>query len=438
MNESGASSLAKDALPRRIVVVGAGLLGGSLLAALQTRRAFGDRPGIHLVAVSGTQTLKALRDRDWCDELHPYERLEEACDEADLVVLCAPLSALQTHLLRISASRDRLARGAVVTDVGSTKALVCRVGFAGFPHEGDGSPRFVGGHPMAGSEKSGIAAADPLLYQSALWVLCPPEGLAEGQDAGLRALVQACGARLAVLAPVVHDAAVARISHAPQILSSALARWAGHNESLSEASLALAAGGFRDMTRLALSRWEVWRDIVATNPGPIAEALAELSKDLSALARSARLWREALESFPEDLRGAQRRGHYFEALAKGDMEAAGALLPRSDLAAHLRDAEDEFHKAFEQGHQFRSRFRMPRKGIAHDLHEFVVRLEDRPGQLLAFLQPLAEAGLNVQDLEILKVREGESGTLLVGFASAEDAQRAKDVLGQGRFLVMDR
>ncbi len=291
---------------------------------------------------------------------------------------------------------------------------------------------------MAGSEKSGIAAADPLLYQSALWVLCPPEGLAEGQDAGLRALVQACGARLAVLAPVVHDAAVARISHAPQILSSALARWAGHNESLSEASLALAAGGFRDMTRLALSRWEVWRDIVATNPGPIAEALAELSKDLSALARSARLWREALESFPEDLRGAQRRGHYFEALAKGDMEAAGALLPRSDLAAHLRDAEDEFHKAFEQGHQFRSRFRMPRKGIAHDLHEFVVRLEDRPGQLLAFLQPLAEAGLNVQDLEILKVREGESGTLLVGFASAEDAQRAKDVLGQGRFLVMDR
>ncbi len=438
MSEATGFSPARDVLPRRIVVVGAGLLGGSLLAALQTRRAFGDRPGVHLVAVSGAGTLKALRDRDWCDDLLPYERLEEACDEADLVVLCAPLSALQTHLLRLSASRDRLARGAVVTDVGSTKALVCRVGFAGFPNEGDGSPRFVGGHPMAGSEKSGIAAADPLLYQSALWVLCPPEGLPEGQDAGLRALVQACGARLAVLAPVVHDAAVARISHAPQILSSALARWAGHNESLSEAALALAAGGFRDMTRLALSRWEVWRDIVATNPGPIADALAELSKDLSTLARSARLWREALESFPEDLQGSQRRGHYFEALAKGDMEAAGALLPRSDLAAHLRDAEGEFHKAFEQGSQFRSRFRMPRKGIAHDLHEFVVRLEDRPGQLLAFLQPLAEAGLNVQDLEILKVREGESGTLLVGFGSAEDAQRAKDVLGQGRFLVMDR
>jgi len=425
-------------LPRRIVVVGAGLLGGSIVSALQVRRPFGDEPGLHLVAVSGGKTLQALRDRDWCDELFSYDQLEAACDEADLVVLCSPLSALQTHLMRLSSARDRLARGAVVTDVGSTKSLVCRNGFAGFPDEGEGSPRFVGGHPMAGSEKSGIDAADPLLFQSALWVLCPPSDLPDGQDAGLRALIQTLGARLAVLPPDTHDASVARISHAPQIVSSALSAWAGRDETLAEPALSLAAGGFRDMTRLALSRWEVWRDIVATNPGPIAAALEELSGALAVLAESARSWDAALATFDTDPESTARLGRFFDAIARQRLDDAATLLPTSAHADGLRDAEDAFHKAFLDGSAFRSRFRMPRKGIAHDLHEFVVRLEDRPGQLQALLKPLAEAGLNVQDLEILKVREGESGTVLVGFGTAEEAAKAREVLGHDRFLVMNR
>jgi len=418
--------------------VGAGLLGGSILSALQTYRPFGDRPGVALVAVSGGRTLKALRDRDWCDEHFAYEHLEDACDEADLVILCAPLSALQTHLVRLSAARDRLARNAVVTDVGSTKALVCHTGFVGFPDEDEGSPRFVGGHPMAGSEKSGIDAADPLLFQSALWVLCPPTDLPEGHDAGLRALIQVLGARLAVLDPEIHDAAVARISHAPQILSSALSAWAGRDEALAEPALSLAAGGFRDMTRLSLSRWEVWRDIVATNPGPLAKALEELATQIHGLAESASCWESALSTFHNDSDSAVRRGHFFEAIARGSMDGAFAMLHSPELAVKLRKSEEFYRTTFHEGHEFRSRFRMPRKGIAHDLHEFVVRLEDRPGQLQALLKPLAEAGLNVQDLEILKVREGESGTVLVGFGTADEAARARIVLGHDRFLVMDR
>ena len=101
------------------------------------------------------------------------------------------------------------------------------------------------------------------------------------------------------------------------------------------------------------------------------------------------------------------------------------------------DAERSFRESFAAGRVFRERFKMPRKGIAHDLSEFVVRLEDTPGQLLALLEPLAQAGLNVQDIEILKVREGESGTVLLGFATAEQAAEARSLLGD-RFLVMDR
>jgi prephenate dehydrogenase len=101
-------------------------------------------------------------------------------------------------------------------------------------------------------------------------------------------------------------------------------------------------------------------------------------------------------------------------------------------------AELAFRDAFASGKTFRERFRMPKKGIVHDLTELVVRLEDRPGQLQALFTPLANAGINVQDLEILKVREGESGTILLGFATPDDAQRASLTITAAGFSVTAR
>ena len=419
-------------LPHRIVVVGAGLLGGSLLASLQTRRS-----SCSLRAVGSARTLGGLRSRDWCDDLFPYERLAEACDEADMVLLCSPLAAIHAHLEEVAASRDRLSPGALVMDVGSTKATICRLGFERFPDEGPDSPRFVGGHPMAGSEKSGLSASDPLLFQSALWVLCPPRDLPPERLEPVKALIAAVGARGAILEPVQHDAVVARVSHVPQILSTLLAGWVGSDEELSTASLALAAGGFRDMTRLALSSWDMWRDILATNPGPIAAGLREMASRLSTLAGQAESWSRAEEVLCGKDGDVARR--YLEAIQAGDALRESQILPSDpELGARVIEAEGAFRAAFGEGRDFRERFRMPRKGIVHDLSEFVVRLEDRPGQLLALLGPLAEAGINVQDLEILKVREGEAGTVLLGFGSPEDREKAKAVLGEGRFLVMEK
>ncbi|HNY30607.1 MAG TPA: prephenate dehydrogenase/arogenate dehydrogenase family protein [Fibrobacteria bacterium] len=417
-------------LPRRLVVVGAGLLGGSLLAALQLRRS-----ETRLVAVSSDRTLKGLEARDWCDELFGYDRLEDACEQADLVLLCSPLSSIHAHLERLSVARGRLAPNAIVMDVGSTKMRVCQAGFAGFPPESDTCARFVGGHPMAGSEKSGLGAADPLLYQSALWVLCPPPGFDATRLDSVRSLLGAVGARGAVMDPRHHDETVARVSHVPQILSSVLSGWVGSEERLSQGSLALAAGGFRDMTRLAQSSWDVWRDILATNPKPIARGLREVALRVEALAKRAHAWSQveskiAKSGDPERMRKYLEGGHT-QSMVEGLSEGPEPPVPL------LEKAEEAFREAFAEGKEFRQKFRMPRKGIAHDLTEFVVRLEDRPGQLLALLEPLAKAGVNVQDLEILKVREGESGTVLMGFASSDEAQRAKDVLSS-LFLVMDK
>lgn len=417
-------------LPRRLVVVGAGLLGGSLLAALQLRRA-----ETRLVAVSSGSTLEGLKARDWCDELFGYDQLEQACDQADLVLLCAPLSSIHAHLERISKVRERLARGAIVMDVGSTKMRVCQAGFVGFPPEEADSPRFVGGHPMAGSEKSGLAAADPLLYQSALWVLCPPPGMDPTRLDPLKSLLSAVGARGAVLDPRHHDESVARVSHVPQILSSVLAGWVGSEDRLAQASLALAAGGFRDMTRLAMSSWEMWRDIIATNPKPIGRGLRELALLLDALSKRAHAWSQ-VESKIAKSGDTERMRRYLEGHHVA-IEEDGQEVAEDVVAPSLEHAETAFRETFADGKAFRQQFRMPRKGIAHDLTEFVVRLEDRPGQLLALLEPLSKAGINVQDLEILKVREGETGTVLLGFASAEDAESARNALSN-QFLVMEK
>ncbi|MDZ7632146.1 MAG: prephenate dehydrogenase/arogenate dehydrogenase family protein [Gemmatimonadaceae bacterium] len=396
----------------RIVVIGAGLLGGSLLAALQAQRLAAERR-YHLGAVSSAATLEGLRARGWCDALHEYDDLAAACAEADLVLLCTPLSAIEAQIDAIAALRAHLAANAIVMDVGSTKAAICKHGFAAFPDTGPGAARFVGGHPMAGSERSGLAASDPLLYQSALWVLCPPDDLPAARLTPIIELVKAIGARVAILDPQLHDAAVARISHVPQVLASVLAGWAGAEDALADASLALAAGGFRDMTRLALSSWDVWRDIVATNPQPIADGLRELAQRLALLADAAHDW---------------------------STDASDRTAPdhaNAGTAAATRSAE-LFGAAFAAGKAFRDRFRMPRKGIVHDLSELVVRLDDRPGQLLALLTPLAAAGINVQDLEILKVREGESGTVLLGFSAAAEAEQACAVLEAQRFTVTYR
>jgi prephenate dehydrogenase len=286
---------------------------------------------------------------------------------------------------------------------------------------------------MAGSEKSGLDASDALLFQSAIWVLCPPEGLPRERLAPLRGLVQLAGARSVLLDPKVHDAAVARISHAPQLLATALAAWTGRDEDLVETSLALAAGGFRDMTRLAGSSWDVWRDILATNAGNIATGLEEMSVALKELAEGARGIEHAVAAADAD-RTPGSLESFFYLLAKGDHSQL-ANLP---YGQELSQSRFLLSREFEAGRELRSRFKAPRKGILHELSELVVRVEDRPGELVKVLTPLAVEGLNILDLEILKIREGEQGTLLLGFPDPETSRKAQELLSALGFLVVRR
>ena len=254
---------------KHISIVGVGLIGGSF--ALAARRA-----GI-VDRITGCDTKKVLDEAcargliDGPEESFDAGRL---C-EADLVYLAAPVGAI-VSFLRTRANSFKA--GAMITDAGSTKREICRVALEALPS----SVSFIGGHPMAGSHKTGLEYADADLFQGAPYALVVDEARAES-DSALRVIegvVRSLGAMPVKLTAPVHDSVVARVSHAPQLLATALACVVARH--LTEGDLRLAGSGFSEMVRLAASRWSVWEDICRTNADEITFALDELISEIEA------------------------------------------------------------------------------------------------------------------------------------------------------------
>lgn len=237
---------------RTIAIAGVGLIGGSFGLAMRAAGFAG-----RILGVSSPGTIEKAKARGAIDR---GVALDEAAADADLILLAQPVSMILEVIPRLAGTR------ALVTDVGSTKARICQVGVAAL---GD---RFLGGHPMAGSEARGIEAASPDLFRGRTWIFTgpPPDEV--------HTLVAQTGATVTVLSPAEHDRLVALSSHLPQILSTALAA------TLSGTGAERTAGpGLASMTRLALSSFDLWRDILATNPQFIHEAIEDYIKVLKAI-----------------------------------------------------------------------------------------------------------------------------------------------------------
>ena len=256
---------------RRISVVGAGLIGGSWGLALK-RRGFKGA----IVAYDRPPVLERALALGAIDEGAPS--LAGCVREADLVILAAPVVAIVAQLAEVRAAAPT---GALVTDTGSTKRAVmarAREVFA------VGSPLFLGGHPLAGREQSGIENASADLFEQARYVLTPlaPEHLADPRAAAFVALVRSAGAEPFVTGAAAHDRALAYLSHLPQLLATALAGVVAGQERR-DVPLELAAAGFRDMTRLAESPYTVWEDVCASNADNLAPALEAMIRKLEAM-----------------------------------------------------------------------------------------------------------------------------------------------------------
>jgi prephenate dehydrogenase len=250
-----------------------GLIGTSLGMALRNADTQATPAGeIHVTGYDhDSRATSAARDRLAIDR--KARNLEEAVADAQLVVLATPVQAIYDLLNSLAPLLDK---GSIVTDVASTKAQVCDWARELLPAHVD----FVGGHPLAGREQSGAGAADPTLFQGAIYCLTPDLHVSQHALQRIETLVLAVGAKPYYIDPHEHDAYVAGVSHLPFVLSAALMRVASHSPAWREMSL-LASSGFRDVSRLASGDPLMHRDICLTNRAALIRWIDELMGTLS-------------------------------------------------------------------------------------------------------------------------------------------------------------
>lgn len=334
--------------PRRAGLVGIGLIGGSVGLALRSA-------GWH---VTGTDTDPVRATRAL--ELEVVDELGIDPD-AELTFVAVPVSAVP------DAAAAALAAGGVVTDVGSVKARVV----AAVDH-----PRFVGGHPMAGSEAIGVDGARADLFDGAAWVLTPTSSTDQQAHALVHSVVRSFGADVLTLAPAQHDRLVATVSHVPHLTAAALMQMAASRGQSDAALLRLAAGGFRDMTRIAAGDPGMWLDVCADNRDAIVDVLDELVEGLQELRRVVDL---------------------------GDPVG---------LERHLRAAQQ-------------ARRSLPLGAPpAEQLAEVRVQIPDQPGELAAVTALATERSINVYDVEVAHSLDERGGRLLL----VVDAGRADELV----------
>lgn len=324
--------------PGRASVIGTGLIGGSIARSLRSLgwHVTGEDPDPTALATAlGQGAIDAVG-------LDP---------RADITFVAAPVQAIAGEVERALAATHGL-----VTDVGSVKAAVVA--------EID-DPRFVGGHPMAGSEQLGIEGSTSDMFNGALWVLTPVPSTDPETFASVRAVVRSMGADVVELAPDRHDALVAVVSHVPHLTAAALMSIADERADEHAALLRLAAGGFRDMTRIAAGSPAIWPAICAQNQQAILEVIDQLTGELARL----------------------------RTLVEVD--------DRSELLAVLERAQE-------------ARRNLPARAAQPEhLAEVRVPVPDRGGVIAEVSTLAADLGVNIADLEIAHSSEGDRGVLIL-------------------------
>ena len=342
--------LEAPAAPRRANVIGSGLIGGSV--------AMGLRANEWHVTISDSDPEVAAR----AVEVGAGDAIGLDPD-AELTVVAVPVSMIADEVKRALAGT-----GGYVTDVGSTKVDIC--------HAVD-DPRFVGGHPMAGSEQDGIDGARPQLFQGAMWVLTPMETTDEMAFAMVRRVVKLLGAESIALTPRAHDQMVAQVSHIPHLTAASLMVLADNTSVEHRALLRLAAGGFRDMTRISAGRPAIWPDICFSNRTAIMTGLDRLTEALTGI-------RNLIEV--EDREGLV------------------------DMLQQARQARINLPTGFE---------------AAESMVEIAVPVADRPGEIAAIATLASELDVNIFDLELSHSGEGRKGIMVL----IVDAKFSERLLG---------
>jgi prephenate dehydrogenase len=263
---------------QRVLIVGTGLIGASIGLAFRAAGFDGE-----IIGTGPTvETLKIAQERGAIDSWHLREAVEPVAAACDAVILCGPVLSILDWMQRLA---PVLGEQQLVTDVGSTKLQVAELA-AKLGYNRPGKPRFLPGHPMAGKESGGAALAEATLFQNAMWLFTPIDGVQPSAlESEWRDWVAKFGARTMNLNPARHDEICAWVSHLPQMLSTALAALLeetfGADPKSREEIAAIGGRALRETTRLGASPYSMWRDIALSNTEPIAATLHALEQRLA-------------------------------------------------------------------------------------------------------------------------------------------------------------
>ncbi len=352
----------------RTGIIGTGLIGGSLALAMKKYGWPGEIAGYD---INSRNLEEALR----CGALdRAASSTTELARWSEMLIIAVPVRSIISLLETVS---PHLNEGTVVIDVGSTKSGIMREAKRLMP------PRttFVGGHPMAGSERKGFAHADPDLFRGSAFIFTPPDECGPEVYSFITQAFTGLGARVLFMDAEMHDQAVAAISHLPHIVAFALVNLVLEESEDVQAMTEMISGGFRDMTRIASSDAELWADILLENRGRLDRVLGRYISML------------------EDVRGMLR---------EEDAESLVSMMARArsgrlGMAQALRESMEE-------------------------LYAVIVPVENRPGVISSVTQTLGEMGINLEDLELTHPLEGGSGLLKLYVRNGEVAERSRKAL----------
>lgn len=361
---------------RTIGIIGLGLIGGSIARALKRSRTD------YLIKVwdKDTESVNhALSDKVIDEKVFD---LHTGFSDCDVVFLCVPVYAMGKILSELSKG---ISPNCILTDVGSTKgdvmALIQKIGV---------QQPFIGGHPLAGSEKSGYSASKANLFENAYYCITPGPNTMEAAVDSLKELVKKMGAIPLELTAEEHDGATAAISHVPHVVAALLVNLIGKLDGPQNVMKTIAAGGFKDITRIASSSPELWAGICASNKEKILETLSSMG--------------DVLKSFEKDLES---------------------------------DRKEKIEAFFNSARDLRKTF-SDRKSLIQKTFDIVVDVDDRPGIIAVIATALANENINIKNIGILNSRESEEGALQIQFENEEQRIRGLETLNLLGYKARER
>jgi prephenate dehydrogenase len=355
------------AVKRTFGIIGLGLIGGSLAKSLK-----GNNRHHKIIAydVNKNDLKKACQDRI-CDLASGDEFIE--FEECELIFICVPVPVFKETMERLC---PHIGGQTILCDVGSTKTEIMNLA-----KQMGIEDKFIGGHPLAGSERSGYSASRANLFENAYFVMTPFEQTSSEHIERLQEIIHKTGAITLCMNAEIHDRVTAMISHVPHVVASLMVNSVKDSDTTEGYMHLLAAGGFKDITRIASSSSDLWKGICLSNRQSILDALTRIS--------------ERLDGFIQDLDGGN-----------------------GDSLKHF----------FEEARLYRDSFTDRSTGSYLKTFDITVDVDDKPGIIAKISTILAEQDINIKNIGINNVREEDEGALLIRFEDDDELNRGISIL----------